>query len=76
VIFDDVDTEYGITNSTFVQDAFCGPSTDILVADIGALRVIRLEMPGEFVEGGTTTYRTEFTLTGSQAAIDKACPPL
>jgi hypothetical protein len=75
VTFDGVDTTYGIADFTFVQEAFWGPTTDIMVDDIRTRSLLRLEMPAAFVEGGTT-YRTEFTLSGSKAAINKACPPL
>lgn len=75
VTFDDLKTEYAMADFTFVQEAFWGPTTDIMVEDIRTRRVIHLEMPGAFVEGGTT-YRTEFTLAGSTAALNTACPPL
>ncbi len=75
VTFDEEATAYRVANFTFVQGAFWGPTTDIMVDDIRTRGVIRLEMPGEFVEGGET-YRTDFTLSGSQAAINNACPPL
>lgn len=73
--FDGTNANYGIGNFTFVQDAFWADINEYLAADIRTHSMIRLEMPGQFVEGGKT-YRTEFTLAGSTAALNTACPPL
>jgi hypothetical protein len=75
VTFDGDDTEHKLGDFTFVQEAFWAPVPDVIATEIITRRVIRLEMPGTYVEGGER-YRTEFSLVGSGAAIDKACPPL
>jgi hypothetical protein len=75
VTFDGVEGTNDIGDFTFVQEGFWARVPDILATDIRQGRAIRLEMPAAYVVGGET-YRTEFTLAGSNAALDKACPPL
>jgi hypothetical protein len=75
VTFDGDDIDHDLGEFSFVQEAFRAPVPEVIATEIMQRGVIRLEMPGAYVRGGET-YRTEFTLVGSAAAIDKACPPL
>ncbi|TAG31705.1 MAG: hypothetical protein EAZ40_00305 [Rhodobacterales bacterium] len=75
VTFDDDPAGQDLGGFTFVQEAFWADVPASLAAEIKARGVIRLEMPGPYVEGGKA-YRTDFTLSGSGAALRRSCPVL
>ncbi len=75
VTFDDDPTEHDLGGFSFVQGAFWADVPAVIATEIRQRGTIRLEMPGTYVEGGET-YRTEFTLSGSGAAIRRSCPVL
>jgi hypothetical protein len=75
VSFDGDATVHDLGDFTFVQEAFWAPVPKVIATEIIERGVIRLEMPGVYVRGGKT-YRTEFTLAGSESAVGNACPSL
>ncbi|NJS38184.1 MAG: hypothetical protein HC783_03295 [Rhodobacteraceae bacterium] len=75
VTFDTDPKEHDLGGFTFVQGAFWADVPATLGTEIKERETIRLEMPGTYIEGGET-YRTEFTLSGSGAALRRSCPVL
>jgi hypothetical protein len=73
VTFDDDPTRHDVGGFTYVQESFWADVPAVVATEIKQRGVIRLEVPGAYVDSGET-YRTEFTLADSNSAIDKACP--
>jgi hypothetical protein len=73
VSFDDEATDYHLGPFTYVQEAFWAVVPEDIAYGIIANAVVHVEIPGAYVRG-SESYSTEFSLSGSEAAIDRSCP--